>query len=62
MSKREFISQEISRLSEADLDSLLELVRTLADQSEAALPALAAESTFAKDWLSAEEDAAWANL
>ena len=30
--------------------------------SETAMPTLAAESSLAKDWLTPEEDAAWANL
>jgi hypothetical protein len=30
--------------------------------ADAALPMLAAESALAKDWLTPEEDAAWANL
>lgn len=63
MSKRELIDQELGKLSDADLDRLLDFLRTLAEeQSEASIPALAAESSLAKDWLSPEEDAAWANL
>jgi hypothetical protein len=31
-------------------------------RSDAAIPMLAAESSLAKDWLTPEEDAAWANL
>ncbi len=63
MSKRELIHQELGRVSEPDLDRLLEFLRTLAEEhAEASIPALAAESSLAKDWLSPEEDAAWANL
>lgn len=63
MSTRELIAQELGRLSERDLDRLLAFVRKLEeDQAEAAAPAVAAESALAKDWLSPEEDAAWANL
>jgi len=63
MSKREQIAQEIGRLSDADLDRLLAFARTLADQhAEASLPALAAEPVLAADWLTPEEDAAWASL
>lgn len=63
MSKRELIAQELGRLSERDLDRLLAFIRKLEeDRAEAAAPAMAAESALAKDWLSPEEDAAWANL
>jgi phage FluMu protein gp41 len=63
MSKRELIARELSRLSERDLDRILAFVRKIEEgQAEAAAPALAAESALAKDWLSPEEDAAWASL
>lgn len=63
MSKRELITQELGRLSEADLDRLLAFLRTLAeDHAEAMVPTMAAETALAKDWLSPEEDAAWASL
>ena len=63
MSKREIISQELGRLSEPDLDRLLAFLRTLAeDHAETTVPTMAAETALAKDWLSPEEDAAWASL
>ena len=63
MSKREVITQELGRLSEQDLDRLLAFLRSLSDDhAEASVPTLAAESSLAKDWLSPEEDAAWASL
>jgi len=63
MSKRELIAQELGRLSEADLDRLLAFLRSLTEEhAEASIPVVAAESALAKDWLSPEEDAAWANL
>jgi len=63
MSKRELIARELSRLSERDFDRILAFVRKIEEgQAEAAAPALAAESALAKDWLSPEEDAAWASL
>jgi hypothetical protein len=59
MTGRELIDWEFARLSEPDLERALALLRALAEERiEAAAPALAAESTLAKDWLSAEEDAA----
>ena len=63
MSKRELIDQELGRLSEIELDRLLEFLRVLSEEhAEASVPMLAAESSLAEDWLSPEEDAAWANL
>jgi hypothetical protein len=63
MSKRELIAAEIGRLSEQDLDQLLAFIRTLSEEHiERSLPRLAAESALAKDWLTPEEDEAWAHL
>jgi hypothetical protein len=63
MSTRELIDMELDRMPHQDLDKLLSLLRNLREiQVEAALPILAAESSLSKDWLSPEEDAAWANL
>jgi hypothetical protein len=63
MSKRELIAVQLERLPEQDLDRLLAFLKSLADAyAEAAVPALASESSLAKDWLAPEEDTAWANL
>jgi hypothetical protein len=63
MSKRELIAQELERLTDQDLDRLLQFLQAIeAARAEARVPATAAESTLAKDWLTAEEDAAWASL
>jgi hypothetical protein len=63
MSKREIIAQELGRLSEQDLDRLLAFLRALAEEhANASVPTMAAESALAKDWLTLEEDAAWADL
>lgn len=63
MSKRELIASELDRLPEQDLDRLLAFVRSFKEgHADAAMPALAAESALARDWLTPEEDAAWANL
>ena len=63
MSKRELIANELSQMPEPDLDKLLAFLRSLKEaHAESAMPALAAESSLAKDWLTPEEDAAWANL
>jgi hypothetical protein len=63
MSKRELIARELDRLPEQDLDRLLAFVGSLKEaHTDAAMPALAAESALAKDWLAPEEDAAWADL
>ena len=63
MSKRELIARELDHIPEQDLDKLLAFLRSLKDvNAETAMSALAAESSLAKDWLTPEEDAAWANL
>jgi hypothetical protein len=63
MSKRELVARELERLPEQDLDKLLAFLRSLtAAHSEDVVPTLAAESALAKDWLTSEEDAAWASL
>jgi hypothetical protein len=63
MSKRELIARELDRMPEQDLDLLLAFLRSLKEvNAETAMPTLAAESSLAKDWLTPEEDAAWANL
>jgi len=63
MSKRELITQELCRLSESDLDRLLAFLRALSEeQADASVPTLSAESALRKDWLTPEEDAAWASL
>jgi hypothetical protein len=63
MSKRELINRELDRLPEHDLDRLLAFVQSLKEaHPDATMPTLVAESALAKDWLTPEEDAAWANL
>ena len=63
MSKRELIVQALDRLPEQDLDKLLGFLHSLkGTHVEDTVPALAAESALAKDWLTPEEDAAWASL
>lgn len=63
MSTREVIVSELERLPEQDLDKLLDFLRLLKSaHSEDAVSIIAAESALAKDWLTPEEDAAWASL
>lgn len=62
MSKRELIAEHIGKLSDQELDRVLEYLRSLPDYADVSLPRFAAESALAKDWLSPEEDAAWASL
>jgi hypothetical protein len=63
MSKRELIARELDRLPEPDLDKLLAFLRLLKEaHADVVVPTLAAEAALAKDWLTPEEDAAWANL
>ena len=62
-STREVIAHELEGLGEQDLHKLLAFVRSLKEAHvEAAVPEVAAESALAKDWLTPEEDAAWADL
>ncbi|MGC4053430.1 MAG: hypothetical protein QM757_29365 [Paludibaculum sp.] len=63
MSTREVIARELEQLPEQDLNKLLAFLRSLKDaHAENTVPTLAAESALAKDWLTPEEDSAWANL
>ncbi len=63
MSTRELITRELDRMPEQDLDRLLAFMRSLKQApGHDAMPALAAESSLAKDWLTPQEDAAWASL
>jgi hypothetical protein len=63
MSKRELIAREVDRISDQDLDKLLAYLRSLREpHAESAMSALAAQSSLAKEWLTPEEDAAWASL
>jgi hypothetical protein len=63
MSKRELIARELDCLPDQDLDQLLAFLRSLKEvHADVNLPSLAAESSLAKDWLTPEEDAAWADL
>lgn len=63
MSKRELVAAEIGRLPEQDLDRLLAFIRALSEEHlDRSLPRLAAESALSKDWLTPEEDEAWAHL
>jgi hypothetical protein len=63
VSKRELIDDELRQLPDQDLDKLLAFPRSLKEShAENVVPTLAAESALAKDWLTRDEDAAWASL
>ena len=63
MSKREMIARELDHVPEQDLDKLLAFLRALKDaHADENLPVLLAETSLAKDWLTPEEDEAWAHL
>jgi hypothetical protein len=63
MRKRELIAHELARVPERDLDELLAFLRSINEaHSDAAIPAVAAETALAKDWLSLDEVSAWGNL
>jgi hypothetical protein len=63
MSKKELIVRELERVPEQDLEKLLAFLRALREtHADSEMPALAAESSLSKDWMTQEEDAAWASL
>lgn len=63
MSKKELIVRELDRVPEQDLEKLLVFLRTLTEgHTDSEMPAFAAESSLSKDWMTPEEDAAWASL
>jgi hypothetical protein len=63
MSKKEIIVRELESVPEKDFDALLGFIYSLkSGNAEDAAPALLAESSLIKDWLSPEEEAAWADL
>jgi hypothetical protein len=63
MSKRELIVWQLDGVAEQDLDRLIEFLEALKEsRPRITIRTPAAESSLAKDWLSPEEDAAWANL
>ena len=63
MNKKEIIVQELESVPEKDFDTLLGFIHSLKSRNaEDAAPALLAESSLMKDWLSSEEEAAWADL
>ena len=63
MTTREILARELDRLPDRDLDKLLAFLRALNDaNADTVVAMLAAETALAKDWLSPEEDSAWADL
>ena len=63
MNKKEIIAHELEGIPDKDFDALLGFIHSLKSRNtEDAAPALLAESTRMKDWLSPEEDAAWGDL
>jgi hypothetical protein len=55
--------RELASVPENDLDALLGFIHSLkSGDAEDAAPTLLAESSLRKDWLSPEEEAAWADL
>ena len=63
MSKKEIIVRELESVPEEEFEALLHFIYSLKSRNaDAAAPALLAESSLMKDWLSPEEEAAWADL
>jgi len=64
MSVKELLDKELENAPEPLLEELLDFARFLKSKTEFAGRELAvlSESSLSKDWLSAEEDEAWAGL
>ncbi len=62
MSTRELIDRELDSLPQGELDQLLAYLNALKAHADSASLLLVAESSLSKDWLSPDEDAAWASL
>ncbi len=63
MSKKEIIVRELETVPEKDFDILLVFIHSLKSRNaEDCAPALLAESSLMKDWLSPEEEVAWVDL
>ena len=63
MSKKDMIVQELEGVPEKDFDTLLVFIHSLKSRNaEDGAPILLAESSLMRDWLSPEEEAAWADL
>ncbi|MBI4717016.1 MAG: DUF2281 domain-containing protein [Planctomycetes bacterium] len=64
MNKRKELWEELERLPDGALDELLEFVRAVKRKSDDDRNgcARATEPALARDWLKAEEDAAWSDL
>ena len=60
MSKKAIIVRELESVPEEDFDTLLGFIDSLKSRNaEDTAPALLAESSLMKDWLSPEEEEAW---
>jgi hypothetical protein len=63
MSKKEIVVRELESVPEEDFDALLRFIYSLKSRNAGDdAPALLAESSLMKDWLSPEEEAAWTDL
>ena len=62
MSKLEQLVHEAESLSEKEIDTVLEFIHVMRGSESPNETFIAAHSALAKDWLSPEEDEAWANL
>lgn len=62
MTKKDLIAQELNSATEAELDVLLRFLRALKASHNESSTAVLAESALAKDWLTPQEEAAWADL
>ena len=61
MSKKEIIVRELDTVPEGEFDAVLRFIHSLKfKDADAAAPALLAESSLRTEWLSPDEEAAWA--
>jgi hypothetical protein len=64
MTRRDIVLKELQEMPEPLLEEVLDFVRYLRDKvaREGFETAIASEPALGRDWLTPEEDAAWADL
>ncbi|MGO9255228.1 MAG: DUF2281 domain-containing protein [Bryobacteraceae bacterium] len=64
MNKKDIVVRQLDGVPEEDFDALLGFIHSLksGNAADAGAPVLLAESSLMEDWLSPDEEAAWADL
>jgi hypothetical protein len=64
MTRRDIVLRELQEMPESLLEQVLDFIRYLRDKAahERFETAIASEAPLGRDWLTPEEDAAWADL